>query len=177
LEQQFCRFEARLAKAMDQPADALQYRRQVECRYQGQSSALRLPWQRHPADIEKAFHARHQAQYGHALDAPVELVNLRARAARPANPIELPVCAAQRPGQPVDSVQTLDEGRAPVYSRDALAPGQHLEGPAIVTEAVATTWLARHWTAEMTPKGHLWLTRTKKAGTRPASGNGENSAI
>ncbi len=160
LADRFTDFEAQLAAAMNHPADRLRFQRRVECRYLGQSSVLRLPWQSDPAAIAKAFHDLHQAQYGHALDAPVELVNLRARAVAPRQPHDLPRRPIREPASPTDHVQTLDEGRVPVYAREQLAPAQRIEGPAIITETVAATWLARDWTATLTHEGHLWLARS-----------------
>ncbi len=49
----------------------------VDLRYLGQSYTLNLPWLA-CRETEDAFHQLHEQRYGHRMDAPVELVNLRA---------------------------------------------------------------------------------------------------
>ena len=51
---------------------------------------------------------------------------------------------------------------APVYLRADLAPGNSIEGPALVIEAHQTVMVEPEWQAEATAKNHLLLTRTKK---------------
>ncbi len=50
--------------------------RSVDLRYAGQSYTLAVPWSG-VGDTERAFHAVHRQRYGHRLELPVELVNLR----------------------------------------------------------------------------------------------------
>ncbi|HEX2840020.1 hydantoinase B/oxoprolinase family protein [Hyphomicrobium sp.] len=49
---------------------------------------------------------------------------------------------------------------AEVWRRDGLAPGQTLEGPAVITEANQTVIVETGWSAELTPRRDLVLTRT-----------------
>ena len=61
-------------------------------------------------------------------------------------------------------VQTVFEGRWTTTSlcrRADLAPGQAIEGPAIIAEDHATTVVPPGWQAAARPTGHLVLTRTR----------------
>ncbi len=49
----------------------------------------------------------------------------------------------------------------PVHARDALAPGQTIDGPAILTEATATTIVEPGWQARCLPSAALELRRVK----------------
>ena len=48
---------------------------------------------------------------------------------------------------------------AAVYNRESLGAGQRITGPALIYEAVGTTWLAADWHATVDPQGHLLLQR------------------
>ena len=52
--------------------------------------------------------------------------------------------------------------RALVYTRETLAPGQKLKGPAIIIEPHQTVVVEDGWQAELTAKNHLVLRRIKK---------------
>ncbi|MEO0997573.1 MAG: hydantoinase B/oxoprolinase family protein, partial [Pseudomonadota bacterium] len=52
----------------------------------------------------------------------------------------------------------------PLHERNALAAGQRIDGPCIVTEDHATTLLTAGWHAEVNAFGHLVLTRGKAPG-------------
>jgi 5-oxoprolinase (ATP-hydrolysing) len=56
--------------------------------------------------------------------------------------------------------------RVPLYRRAALAPGGTVDGPAIITEELATTVVEPGWRAAVTPARDLLLTR---AAPRPAA--------
>ena len=47
----------------------------------------------------------------------------------------------------------------PVYDRDRLRPGQHVDGPAIVLEQTGTNIVEPGWRAEITARNHLIMTR------------------
>ena len=60
----------------------------LDLRYRGQSNTLRIPWQGIAAS-ESAFHALHEQRYGHRLDVPVEMLNLRMKARKKKQPVQL----------------------------------------------------------------------------------------
>ena len=55
------------------------------------------------------------------------------------------------------------EQNMPVIDRDALLCGHKVPGPAIIREQTATTIVEPGWQAEVTPKGHLVVTRVVAA--------------
>ncbi len=132
----------------------------LDLRYLGQSYTLTVPWQK-AEGVEasaEAFHLAHQERYGHRLDLPVELVNLRLQLQGPQPQLPLTERDGGAKAEPVDftTLYGIDEA-VPVWSRDTLAPGQELDGPALITEQVSTTWLAPDWRCQVDPYGNLVL--------------------
>jgi N-methylhydantoinase A len=129
----------------------------LDLRYLGQSSTLNLPWQG-GATTAGAFHAAHLARYGHRLDVPVELVNLRVRLA--ADPTLQTLPAAESSGDlPADPPAAVFGYRDPVsvLRRGALQANGRILGPAVVVDPFATTWLAAGWAAWLDGFGNLRL--------------------
>jgi N-methylhydantoinase A len=137
--------------------------RALDLRYLGQSFELPIPFAAGEAALADAFHAAHHHRYGFAApDEPVELVALRVtalgRLTRPRRP-RLPQ-AAGRP-QPVDRRRVmLASGperwvEAPVFERGGLGAGHRLEGPALIVEPEATTYVPPRWAVRVEPTAHL----------------------
>lgn len=130
----------------------------ADLRYAGQSAALNLDWQA-PDTLIDAFHDAHEARYGHRFDLAVELVNLRLHLAGPVPDVELPPIAtgegAPEPAE-TSAVHGIDDP-VPIYDRERLAAGQTFDGPAIVREAVTTTWIAPGWSVRVDTAGNLLL--------------------
>ncbi len=133
----------------------------VDLRYLGQSYTLTVPWQATHgcADSIEAFHLAHQERYGHRLELPVELVNLRLQLQGPQPQLPLAQLTSEGNAAPAgySSLYGIDDA-VPVWSRVELAPGQSLEGPALITEQVSTTYLAPGWQCQVDPYGNLMLT-------------------
>ncbi|RMG27785.1 MAG: hydantoinase/oxoprolinase family protein [Gammaproteobacteria bacterium] len=148
----------RMLAAEGVPREALRIERRADLRYAGQSHTLTLPWPGTPAQARRAFDAAHRQRYGHALGLPVEVVNLRVRVSGPDPELRLPSWRQGPPAAPREHV-SVHGLRAPVplYARAELAAGQRLQGPALVTETVATTWIAPGWRAEVDAWGNLLL--------------------
>ncbi len=134
----------------------------LDLRYRGQSYTLNLAWSGDVAMTEQAFSRCHEERYGHCLDLPVELVNLRAAVYAPAPAFELDAAGAGPAPQPVrhESVYGL-AAPVPVYRRETLVRGARIEGPAILAESVATCWLAPQWRCEVDESGNLMLSRAE----------------
>ncbi len=131
----------------------------LDLRYAGQSYTLTIPWTSLPQTRED-FHRHHARRYGHDLDLPLELVNLRVSVRGPGTAIKMRNLTRQRPAEPFQHCQAAGEEQlVPCYARDTLTPGQEINGPAIVTEQVATTWLARDWRCRVDDTGNLLLHR------------------
>jgi len=152
--------DGRVALRAEGVVDAdMQLTPSLDLRYRGQSYTLNLPW-RDVAQTQAAFHQLHRERYGHDLTLPVELVNLRLAVRGPG--VALRLAAGERGDEaaPGARVAVVDAGQAvPCYGRAVLAVGQRLVGPAVITEQVATTWLAPGWQAVVDGVGNLRLTR------------------
>lgn len=132
--------------------------REVDLRYRGQSSTLNLPWSKLEA-MSEVFHQAHQQQFGHRMDIPVELVNARVHLIGPEPTVSLPELAEVQAEQQglLARVPVAGVGEVPCYQREELGCGQCLQGPAIVIEKVATTWLEPGWRARVDRLGNLLL--------------------
>jgi N-methylhydantoinase A len=129
----------------------------LDLRYSGQSYTLQVPWQGSTASA-RAFHESHAREYGHRMELPVELVNVRVLVRAPAPPVEMPSWTASAEG--VHECQTQVHGyEAPVgvRFRDSLRMGEILRGPALICDAVATTFIDRNWHGEIDRYGNLVL--------------------
>ena len=105
------------------------------------------------------FHATHQQRFSHSEpNGAAEIVTLRVKAIgllpKPDDAPAPPAARASRKGQ-----RRVFDGEAwrdlPIWDRDALAPGDRVEGPAIVEEPFATHFIAAGWTARPGPAGAL----------------------
>ena len=139
-------------------AATLQCRCEVDLMYRGQSFPLTLPWVDH-AQTEAEFHAHHERRYGHRMPQSVELVSIRVNIRTPAR--SLAGSASTSSEKQSVGTATLFGISAPVtmLSRDQLTPGQIIAGPALITEVVATTYVAPNWSARVDAAGHLQLER------------------
>ena len=143
-------------------AEEIEVALSLDLRYHGQSYTLNLPWRGSVEAVAEDFHRRHRERYGHRMELPVELVNLRAAVRGPALPVELaPLGGGEAPGE-AGRVEVVGI-EAPVahWRREELPAGFAVEGPAILTETVATTWLAPGWRCEVDAVGNLLLERTE----------------
>jgi N-methylhydantoinase A len=133
--------------------------RSLDLRYQGQSYTLTVPWRE--SATGELFHAEHERRYGHRLDMPVELVALRMDVrAQPRDP-GLPRMADGN-GRISPAYHTAAYGQSqpvPVFQRETLGAGHRIDGPAVVVESVATTWIAPGWAAEVDLLGNIRLGR------------------
>ncbi len=129
----------------------------LHLRYVGQTHALVVPADDWSA-VSERFREAHQSAYGFVMNRPIECVSMEV-AVREASPsLTWPVTVV--PGR-TPQFQTV-HGQArpvPVWPRQALAPGQTLSGPAIVTDAVGTLWLKPGWILARHALGHLQLRR------------------
>jgi N-methylhydantoinase A len=148
------------------PAATLTTEYQVDLRYRGQSYTLDLPW-RGGAATAAAFHVLHETRYGHRLELPVELVDLRARITAPGLTPQLaearqPSVGARRASRSARAAGF--GGPVPVLDRAEVlaaypARTKTLVGPAIVVDDYATTWLAAGWHAWGDKAGNLHVMR------------------
>jgi N-methylhydantoinase A len=156
-------------------ADAHRFARTADLRYYGQAFEVRVPvgdgpFDRRGADTTvAAFHDAHESLYGYCFrDRPeqrVEWVNLRVTGVGPIRrpePRPLPGLpgGAERARTSHRPVYFTDGyARTPVYWRPNLAPGDVLEGPAVIEEYGATVPLHPGFAAKVDDFGNLVVTR------------------
>jgi N-methylhydantoinase A len=131
----------------------------VDLRYRGQSATLNVPW-RDARDAAASFHHAHAARYGHRLDLPVELVNLRAAIFGPRPELTLRGAAAGGGDLSAGTVRIYGSAAAvPVRERETLRGSESLNGPALIVDAYSTAFLAPGWRCRADSHGNLFLTR------------------
>ncbi len=143
---------------------SIEYR--ADLRYQGQSTSLTIPWYS-VSEAREQFHSAHQQRYGHRLDSPLELVNLRLGIRENKEPpvlemVKRPELESRIPGKV--SIYGIHQP-VPVVQRVNLRAGQSLSGPALLVETNATTWLAPTWRASCDLFGNLLLERNPDNGS------------
>lgn len=128
--------------------EAMTFNRFLDVRYVGQEFSIPTPIEAlDRARIRATFDEIHDRRYGHAAaNEPVEVVNVRLTALGRRERSHFPALAtgggdaliARRdivlddPDRPVS---------CPIYDRDLLAPGQQVDGPAVIWEYASTTLL------------------------------------
>ena len=137
-------------------AQSIEQHRFLDLRYRGQSFTLTVDWTT-PDAAARAFHEMHRARYGHALDLPIELVNIRCDVSA-ANPkVKLPEIDRDTPTPARATVRTTEHPAVPLFERTELGREQSIDGPAIVVETMATTFIDEGWRATVDVWGHLQL--------------------
>ena len=124
--------------------------RSLDMRYLGQTHTINIPYES-LSDLEVSFHQSHQRQYGHQLDLPIEVVNLRSHIEAQREPIQLPDWFAD------PNLSDSQSWRIPYKHRSAMASGSVCSGPLLILEQHATTYVKQHWEAEIDVKGNLLL--------------------
>ncbi|XVQ13760.1 hydantoinase/oxoprolinase family protein [Spirillospora sp. CA-255316] len=176
----FTALEAEAAAALGRegfPPGRRRFARTADLRYYGQAFEVRVAAPDGPAgseafraEVVRRFHDAHEALYGYCyrddpVRHPVEWVNYRVSGI---GPIDRPRLRERPPGDKDPSRALVSsrpvhfgEGWAdtPVYERARLAPGDVIEGPAVVQEFGSTLPLHPGFRAEMDPYGNLTLTR------------------
>ena len=140
-----------------------------DCRYLGQSFTLNLGRPPKITQIEENFHAAHQASYGHRMNLPVEVVNVRVALVAPAA-VNLRQARNRQvlKEAPWASVVLPELGDCRIVQRQHLAIEQIIEGPAIICEQVTTTLVGVGWKAHLDRAGNLLLLASEQ---RPNTAN------
>ena len=167
LEQQFqaiyqALLEELLEEGIDQALDALY---SLDLRYQGQSSSLAIQWQGSIDTATQAFGIEYQQQFGHQMEIDIELVNIRVLLTGPEPELALPTMEADSAEKGVEGAFVGNSfvdgvGEVACYQRDLLAAGACLQGPVIVIEKVATTWVDAGWSLVVDWVGNLLLEKS-----------------
>jgi N-methylhydantoinase A/oxoprolinase/acetone carboxylase beta subunit len=130
----------------------------ADMRYRGQSYELEVKLG--PGFIDN-FHEAHRRHFGHsAPHAPLEVVNLRLRAHAGGPPLK-PQRVRRRANPVALSRAQVLVGNSyrsvPVYERDTLGAGSHLNGPMIIVELSSTAYVSPEFTLRCDDHGNLHL--------------------
>ena len=127
----------------------------LDLRYSGQSFTLNIPWHNIKQSIEQ-FHETHKQRYGHSLNELIELVNVRVSLKAPTQSLNWQQKLEKSQSKPTSYVSLHAFGDdVPVWQRSDLVPGTQIQGPALIIEPVATTFIKSNWVAESDVYGHI----------------------
>ncbi len=150
-------------RAEDVPDDRVRVTRRAQLRYDGTDTALTVELTE-PAAMTHAFEERHRATYSFTLDRPIVVEALSVEATGITPPPDLSALAPYEGRTATPRTVRLHTGGAwrdvPLHRREDLPPGESVTGPAIITEASATTVVDDGWEAAATHDGHLVMERT-----------------
>jgi N-methylhydantoinase A len=132
----------------------------LDLRYLGQSYYLNCPWESLIGAIQ-TFHQLHETRYGHQLDLPVELVNVRVALYSEADKVEPSMQLMPHTGSIQQAQLHGIDTPVSIIHRDSLETGQSINGPALITETVSTTFIDAGWQARLLESGNLVLSKMK----------------
>ncbi|MER6226855.1 hydantoinase B/oxoprolinase family protein [Streptomyces sp. 900105755] len=148
--------------AEDVPEDRVEVTRRAQLRYDGTDTTLTVELTE-PDAMKHAFEERHRATYSFTLDRPVVVEALSVEATGITRPPDLSALAPYEGTPAAPETVRLHTGGAwhdvPLHRREDLPPGESVTGPAIITEASATTVVDDGWRAAATDDGHLVMER------------------
>ncbi|MBL27794.1 MAG: 5-oxoprolinase, partial [Rhodospirillaceae bacterium] len=136
----------------------------LHVRYDGSDTALIVD-NGDVATVTAAFEEAHRQRFGFAMTGKPLIVEAAAvELVGETETVEDPVLerADGSLPDPIAEVSMVHAGTrhdTPVYERAHLAPGTTLAGPAIVIEPTGTTVVEPEWSAEVTERNHVVLTR------------------
>ncbi|WP_455209315.1 hydantoinase/oxoprolinase family protein [Kaarinaea lacus] len=133
----------------------------VDVRYKGQSYTLNIPWLG-AEKTQDSFHFTHEQRYGHRLELAVEIVTARIKVQGQTEDIkdfEKFLVAEQQTQALQYTVATLYgiNNPVPVIQRNLLPVGHVVQGPALITETVSTTFVDCAWQCHADNVGNLIL--------------------
>lgn len=147
--------------AEDVPEDRIRVTRRAQLRYDGTDTTLTVELTE-PDSMIRVFEESHRTTYSFTLDRPVVVEALSVEATGLTEQPDLSALAGDtRRGTPETvSLHTGGTWRdVLLHRREQLPPGDTVDGPAIITEASATTVVDDGWQAAMTREGHLVMER------------------
>jgi 5-oxoprolinase (ATP-hydrolysing) len=140
--------------------------RRVHLRYAGTDTALQVPFGSY-AQILAAFAAAHQSRFGFVMGdiaLVAEAVSVEAVGASGVSAAALSAVAERGgPLVPEGSAAIVFDGDVrdvEIFLRRHLAPGDAIDGPAVIVEDGATTIVEPGWQANVSAHDHLILRRT-----------------
>ncbi|MFI6985955.1 hydantoinase B/oxoprolinase family protein [Embleya sp. NPDC050154] len=142
------------------PADRIRVSRRARLRYDGTDTALPVELA-DVAAMTEMFQARHRAAYSFLMERAIVVEALLVEAIGATQPPDLgrlgETISSDEAEDP-DTVSLFTDGAwrdVPLHRRERMGSGDSVTGPAIITEANATTVVEPNWQATMTTNGHL----------------------
>jgi 5-oxoprolinase (ATP-hydrolysing) len=158
------------------PVEDIGLAQRVHLRYEGTDTAIAVGFDS-LEEMVADFESEYRQQYSFLMPARaliVEAVSVEATGGgAPVSEAFADLPRRDGPARAHRRVRIFSGGsfhETPVYRREALRPGDRLEGPAIIAEANATTVVEPQWQAHVTPLNHLVLTRAVARPARAAVG-------
>ncbi|MFF7727018.1 hydantoinase B/oxoprolinase family protein [Streptomyces sp. NPDC008001] len=152
-------------RAEDVPAGRIRVARRARLRYDGTDTAVTVSLAG-PSAMTEEFASVHRAMYSFLLDRPVivEALSVEATGLTPQPDARSLAGPGPEPGSaPAAGTVPLYTGGAwrdvPLRERELLRPGSVVDGPAVITEANATTVVDPGWRARSDTTGHLVVER------------------
>jgi 5-oxoprolinase (ATP-hydrolysing) len=157
------------------PEQAISVQRRLHLKYRGTDTALEVPFTdavRARADFEAAYRQRYSFLMP---DRELVVETISVEATGGGEPVAEALVAARRDAalEPRRRVRMYAAGAwrdTPLYVRGDMIPGDHVDGPAIISEKNQTTVVESGWRAELTPRDHLVLRRVQARPRRRAIG-------
>jgi N-methylhydantoinase A/oxoprolinase/acetone carboxylase beta subunit len=192
LEARFSELEDQARSQLEEdgfPHDRSVIQRVADCRYLGQGYELRVEagsgriddaW---AAKLAADFHDAHEREYSRRFDeSDIEIPNIRVRGIGLIPPLEMseitrggesPVAALRREREAWFRVDgELRELPTKFYAREALAAGNHIDGPAVINQYDTTTVIPPGLSAEVDRFGNIvvWIEQSaREAAFGPAN--------
>lgn len=147
--------------------------REAYMRYvgQGHEISISLPVEQYTREhgivLRTAFEDAYQKLYGRFIEGvDIEVLSWTLTITAPVPEVDLTEHKVGQPTlpEPIATQSLFDPNStervmAPVYLREELLPGSHLEGPALITEDQTTTVVTRSYHADIDGRGYIVLTR------------------
>ena len=140
--------------------EALKVDYSLDCRYLGQSYTLNVPWDG-LLGCSIYFGNLHEKRYGYSLQSEVEIVNLRVSVYVPAISFDLSDCSLE------DGLYNFTVREPGIYGKnrelsqkEVLKDGGKIAGPAVISHATSTTYVASGWQADLDSIGNLMLNKS-----------------
>lgn len=151
---------------------APQVTRTAHLRYEGQHQSLPVPFGS-AEEMEQAFTLAHLARFGFASPERAVLFEMLAVEAEGGGAGLPDLTPGDAAGHPVEKLRVWAAGRwqeVPLYRREDCGRATRISGPAVITEATATTVVEPGWEATVDGQANLILRRVEAVARPPAAG-------